>query len=196
MKRVPLLFGIVFTLLLIVSTSSSVMKNIAQFRISTKSFLSIDRTKYGDLYGISYLSKFRIIPSFYSGSVKFEKINTNRFLNLYVLGDSYLGTSFVKNDSVFYGTKSYHYFHLSAKNKPYELVKGEKNVLLIETVERYLYKFIDTNLVINSFESDQGIIPINHLHHKIALKRFPIYIRKILVRTGNLIGENIYKSKP
>jgi hypothetical protein len=194
MKKLFLIItALMFLVLLIVSTSTSLMKIISQYRFTTKSFLSSDKYKYGDLYGMCYLSDFKKY-SVDTCIVKLEKYNINRLANLYVIGDSYLG-GFVKSDSVFRGIKNYFFLNPHNESKIINLNKNEKNILLIETVERYLTGFVDTNLVIRSLEIGKKIIIEKPKIYKMTYGRFFLLTRQTIVKVISYPIYVLLKSK-
>lgn len=145
-----LLIAALFTLILVLSTSNNWMKEITTARFSKKSVFGSDKYKYGDFFGMSFLSDFKIKNNYDTTSVEIIKYNKPRNCNLYVAGDSYTGISFVRSDTLFCGVKKYYHIrHNFNETMDVKLVKSEKNILLIETVERNLTRFKDTNYIIS-----------------------------------------------
>ncbi|MEO5642603.1 MAG: hypothetical protein ABIQ40_17175 [Bacteroidia bacterium] len=102
--------------------------------------LKLDNTMYGDLYGLSYLSKYRMEGAgFYAvpDNLPVEKPEGK----IYIIGDSYLAKMFLKDTSSnLYKTElaAFYWFGLSEKADPVKLEKGKKNILLIEMSERFV----------------------------------------------------------
>src|SRR5947209_617752 len=99
MKPFFVLLALLSILVLIVSTSDKLMKMITEYRLSTKSFLGSDKYRYGDLYGMSYLPNFRIEVIKLPEKVSIDR-SGERNINLFIVGDSYLESDFVKTDSI------------------------------------------------------------------------------------------------
>jgi len=183
---------------LIVSTSRHLMKSITQYRFYTKSILRSDKYYYGDLFGMCYLSGFKIEPKLNSFDLWRKKEEKIRFINLWVAGDSYLGYDFVKNDSIFYGVKRYHYLKLNSLDiDTVSFVKDEKNILLIETVERYLRIFRDTNYVLDKLlispKSNQSEKKtIKDVQNESTLGFVAIKIRHVIGGFFRLIKQTLY----
>jgi hypothetical protein len=180
-KFVLLLFSASFILLLIVSSSGDIMKNITRYRFSMQSVFGSDKDEYGDLFGMSYLPDFRIKNDYTSSDVAVKKYNRPRCVNLVIAGDSYLGSSYVKNSSLFCGVKNVDYLKTKLiENQVVKLVRGEKNILLVETVERDLRFYSDPNYLINKLlikETKEG-------EYKKEVKQFT-----------QVISQNTYNTK-
>ena len=99
MQKLLACIGFIFCALTLYLTSSNAgMKWITQDRYSRIGAFGADKYLYGDLYGLTYLSKFKIIKdtNFVSLPAKDQKVNSDT-ANLFILGDSYL-YSFFKED--------------------------------------------------------------------------------------------------
>jgi len=103
MQKLLACIGFIFCALTLYLTSSNAgMKWITQDRYSRIGALGADKYLYGDLYGLTYLSKFKITKdtNFVSIPAKDRKANSDT-ANLFILGDSYL-YSFFRQDPHYY----------------------------------------------------------------------------------------------
>ena len=106
----------------------------------------IDSYRYGDLYRFSRLPDFRISLTSYASEVTPDTCSIPRTVNLYIIGDSYLGKNFYQNDSVFCGVKRCIYAQHNADGvKNVILNPSEKNILLLEIIETYHSALRDSN---------------------------------------------------
>ncbi|MBN1577728.1 MAG: hypothetical protein JW913_14305 [Chitinispirillaceae bacterium] len=137
-----------FVLLLAVSTSNDVMEAVFNYR-STSSLLKSDKYFYGDLFGLSYLPRFKMKLDFATAEVGREKCTRPRTINLFVAGDSYLGEYYVKDHTPFCGVKSYRFLRVNLSEVGMvEPIKGETNLLLVEMVERDLRRYKDPDYLL------------------------------------------------
>ncbi|WP_448700859.1 hypothetical protein ACFGVR_02225 [Mucilaginibacter sp. AW1-3] len=124
------------------------MKRWAKFRYDrNSSFIGSDKYQHGDLFGMCYLPEFR------DKSVAGKRLKVNdtvkRDLNIYAICDSYL-ESFIYSDSILYAAKSYwHSRFIYDKDRVLTIDTTQKNVLIIEHVERLIRNFTDSNYVFN-----------------------------------------------
>ncbi|MBN1306512.1 MAG: hypothetical protein JXA18_01245 [Chitinispirillaceae bacterium] len=142
MKKTVVIIGVaLFILLLAVSTFNGVTEAVFHYR-STSALLKSDKYYYGDLFGLSYLPRFKIKADFATANIDREKCGLPRTINLFVAGDSYLGEHFVKDRTPFCGVKKYRFLRVNLNEVGVvEPVKGETNILLVEAVERDVRSF-------------------------------------------------------
>ena len=150
MQKLLACIGFIFCALTLYLTSSNAgMKWITQDRYSRIGALGADKYLYGDLYGLTYLSKFKITKdtNFVSIPTKDEKPNSD-IANLFILGDSYL-YSFFKEDPSYYANISQVKFIRWDVANPIEIIptRNQKNILLIESVERNMSGLFNLNSV-------------------------------------------------
>lgn len=97
--------------------------------------------KQGDLYGLSYLSKYRIEGAG-SYAVADKQPVEKKDGKIYIMGDSYLAKMFLDDTSSnLYKTEPAVFFWFGLKTKkapPIHLQKDKKNILLIEMSERFI----------------------------------------------------------
>lgn len=133
-KVFSILVFLFFSAVYLLSSNVYLMKKIAAYRYELESPLGSDKYIYGDLYGFSYLSDYRI---------KLEKkpplISTCQRpgnINLYMICDSYLW-SFAKSDSIFCGVNKLKFVRWRYGEQVDEKMDTTKmNVLIIEVSER------------------------------------------------------------
>ena len=92
MQKLLACIGFIFCALTLYLTSSNMgMKWISRDRYSRIGALGADKYLYGDLYGLTYLSKFKKIKdtNFVSLPAIDQKVNSDT-TSLFILGDSYL----------------------------------------------------------------------------------------------------------
>ena len=124
---------------------------LANYRLESKAFWGSEKNDYGDMYSLCYLPKFKIkapnkIP------VLDDCCKTPRDKNLYVLCDSYL-FNFVKTNKIFNGVKNYWFARWNINDESeVEVNTRQKNVLLLESTERFLMQLADSNFVYNTFK--------------------------------------------
>jgi hypothetical protein len=147
MRKILLaVIAVVFIIIYAASSFEPLMKIIVPYRYEMKSELGSDKYAYGDLYGISYLPQFRIVEP-PNGAIHIDVPKSKRDINLYGLVDSYI-YSFVKSDSVFYGVKKYWFSKWADPTKyTVKVNPREKNVLFLQSGERYVSLWADTDRV-------------------------------------------------
>jgi hypothetical protein len=186
-KKFLIIFTVFFIILLIISTSSKLMKIISDYRFSTRTILRSDKYYYGDMFGLSYLSDFKIKNDFESSEIEVKKYNKTPSINLYIAGDSYLSNSYVKNSSLFCGVKQYTYLRVNDDDdiKTIKLIKGEKNILLIETVERAVRAYGDKNFLIDKLRIKQS----GKVKTKLTVEQINEFIQKSIYNSN--INQNL-----
>ena len=154
----------------VASSSKSWMKAIAHYRYSTAGAWASDKYRYGDLYGFSLLGAYKI-PA--EPVILPDAQCAQRDINLYALCDSYLHI-FVHNAKPFARVKSYWYnrWYFDA-NAQVKLPKGQKNVLLIETVERQLREFRKPDYITNKLQILPDTVPPSQLTNAKAVATKP-----------------------
>jgi hypothetical protein len=117
----------------LISVNPIWMKKFASFKYKTDNvFFKSVKYQYGDLFGITYLSDFKI--PFDQYNIKVKKQNIIRKTKLFILSDSY----------VYYNLKPHHFNDVDSiiwanwKDEAQSLYinKSKKNILIIETAER------------------------------------------------------------
>lgn len=129
----------IFCALTLYLTSSNMgMKWITRDRYSRVGAFGADKYLYGDLYGFTYLSKFKKVKdtNFVSMPAIVQKANSDTAM-LFILGDSYLYSFFKEDPRYYVGINEVRFIRWSVAN-PVEInpSKNKKNILLIESVER------------------------------------------------------------
>jgi hypothetical protein len=106
-------------------------------------FLHLDKYKYGDLYGLSYLRKFKIPTNgkLYADD-RIAPGGNQKDIDLWMIGDSFLAYAFKPEDGApfLYKTRlRYFWWELNDKTgKEVYREEGKLNVLIIETTERFV----------------------------------------------------------
>lgn len=112
------------------------MSVVSKWMYSNEGILGSDKYKFGDLYGLSYISKFRLLKN----EQKLPPINpisNQQDVHLTAIGDSYMYSFFDEHVKNFERVKDYQFVTWEERNA-IKLPKksSEKKVLLIEIVER------------------------------------------------------------
>ncbi len=126
--------------LYIICTNEYLMKEVTDLKFSGNNFLlSSIKYKYGDLYGISYLSKFKIpFPDYQIKKVE----NAKKRIDLYILGDSYLAGKI--HTSNFLNVDTLYFADWRGGSTQYKLDSSKEKILIIETSERaFVNRFLD-----------------------------------------------------
>jgi hypothetical protein len=146
MKKISILFLCIVSLFALISCfSESIISVWASNRFSKVGLLGSDRYLHGDLFGLSYLPQFKNLDKKFTYCTDIENPKIAPY-NLYILGDSYLGSGFIKDKSVFVGVENLTYNHFDNREKvEWEIDTSKFNLLLIERAERYIHRFSDTN---------------------------------------------------
>ncbi|WP_462230739.1 hypothetical protein [Mucilaginibacter sp.] len=122
----------------IVSSMDDLTNWIARARNEKTGWWGTDRHRYGDLYGFTYLSKFRIQnPQGSDNLLRFDTVAPHtKKIDLYALSDSY-GWGLFEHPSLFKNVNKIVYTRLNDRQTTdVTLDKTKKNVLLLETSER------------------------------------------------------------
>jgi hypothetical protein len=171
MQKLLACIGFIFCALTLYLTSSNAgMKWITQDRYSRIGALGADKYLYGDLYGLTYLSKFKITKdtNFVSIPTKDGKVHSDK-ANLFILGDSYL-YSFFKEDPRYYANIGQVKFIRWDVAKPIEIIpaRNKKNILLIESVERNMSGLFNLNSVKARLDRAEAVQSELNTRQKIA----------------------------
>lgn len=138
---------------LVIGTSNQLMKKFKEI-VSEFEMLQSQKFKYGDLYGFSYLSDYKI---FRDDKTNFKAIPSEKIknINLFYVCDSYLW-DFIKKDSIEYQFRSFQQAIWDRSNLVFEkLDTNQTNVLLIERTERDAKSLIDTNIAIQKINPNK-----------------------------------------
>ena len=134
-----------------ISSCDNLSEQYTEWRNTTK-YLSYDKSRFGDLFGLSYLPDYKKNINDEPIVVKQDKYKSKKNINLYCVCDSYLA-SFVSSDSIFYGiNKSYKKHWYSDPTLNTKLDKSKINILLFEITERNLRNITDSNYFFNQIE--------------------------------------------
>jgi hypothetical protein len=159
-----LAFGIltITFLIFIVSSVDDLTKIFAKAKYKTLSWWGTDKYRYGDLYGFTYLSKFRVDKT--QGEDNLVRFDTTaadtKKIDLYALSDSY-GWEIFKHPSLFHNVNKITFTRLNDRQiTPIKLDSSKKNILLLETSERnirlvyedtaYVKRFFDVKSTIDN----------------------------------------------
>ena len=150
MQKLLACIGFIFCALTLYLTSSNTgMKWITRDRYSRVGALGADKYLYGDLYGLTYLSQFKKEKdtNFVSLPAIDQKSNSDT-AKLFILGDSYLYSFFKEDPRYYVGINQVQFVRWSVAN-PIEIIpaKNQKNILLIESVERNMSGLFNLNSV-------------------------------------------------
>lgn len=115
------------------------MKKFASYKYTTSNvFLKSVKYIYGDLFGITFLSNYKI--PFEAYNIKVINKNIANKTNLYILADSYIYRTLTPQN--FTDVDSILWSNWKDEIQPLYLNKSKKNILIIETSERtFLSKF-------------------------------------------------------
>ena len=129
-----------FSLIYFLSSNDYLMKKIAPVRYEMQSVWGSDKYLYGDLYGLSYLSNYKIKPEKKPQQISNCPGPDN--INLFMICDSYLW-SFIKTDSIFCNVNRLKYARWTYNeqiNEPMDTTK--RNILILEASERQVRKLM------------------------------------------------------
>lgn len=138
MKRLLLLLTAgVFLAVFVLSSNSSWMDAWAQYRNADASPLPADKLRFGDLYGLSYLHRFKQKKNLNIEDVRpyYMQSRDPSNVHLYSICDSYLYNCLL-NDSLLRHAEAYRYTRWGYEAKRFHLDPAKQNILLLETVER------------------------------------------------------------
>ena len=171
MQKLLACIGFIFCALTLYLTSSNAgMKWITQDRYSRIGALGADKYLYGDLYGLTYLSKFKITKdtNFVSIPAKDRKANSDT-ANLFILGDSYLYSFFRQDPHYYVGINQVQFIRWDVAH-PIEIIpaRNKKNILLIESVERNMSGLFNLNSVKARLDRAEAVQSELNTRQKIA----------------------------
>jgi hypothetical protein len=127
----------------IVSSSERLTKKIVMVKNKDFPLLRSDKMRYGDLFGLSYLSDYKISIDEKS-SIELTQYKKRGSVNLYSLCDSYLW-SLLTSDSLFCANK-FQYANLNNfETLNVKFDTPQKNILLIELSERNIILMVQQN---------------------------------------------------
>lgn len=139
-KLIAFIVLIFCSAVLIISSSEKGMHMITQGRYARSDAWGADKYRFGDLYGISYLSDFRIEKDTHLLALPALKDSVFRDYDLTILGDSYLYSSFQVQAAYFNRVNSVQLYRWSDSQQHLIPAKSnKKQVLLIECVERNMW---------------------------------------------------------
>jgi hypothetical protein len=143
------------------SNNPDIIERYTDFR-EKKPFIGSDKTGFGWLYGMCYLSQYRISFNY---SVNPAKNTLDKNINLYLFSDSYL--YYPTRQEHFYGTDTLikiKWWEPETYRSISSLNKKRKNILVIEMTERYVRDICtDYHGIIN-------MLIIDSLHQQIRQK--------------------------
>lgn len=171
MQKLLACIGFIFCALTLYLTSSNMgMKWITQDRYNRIGALGADKYLYGDLYGLTYLSKFKKVKdtNFVALPAIDQKANSDT-TSLFILGDSYLYSFFKEDPRYYVGINQVQFIRWSVVN-PVEInpSKNKKNILLIESVERNMSGLFNLSSVKARLDRVEAINPEINTRQKIA----------------------------
>ncbi|NBW02192.1 MAG: hypothetical protein EBR87_00505 [Cytophagia bacterium] len=171
MQKLLAFVGFIFCVLTLYLTSSNTgMKWITRDRYSRVGAFGADKYLYGDLYGLTYLSKFKKVKdtNFVSLPAIDQKSNSDT-ANLFILGDSYLYSFFKEDPRYYVGINQVQFIRWSVAN-PVEIIpsKNKKNILLIESVERNMSGLFNLSSVKARLDRAEAVNPELNGRQKIA----------------------------
>ena len=158
-----LTFGILTLtfLVFIVSSVDDLTKIAAKAKYKTLSWWGTDKYRYGDLYGFTYLSKFKIDnPQGEDNLIHFDTTAADsKKIDLYALSDSY-GWEIFKHPSLFRNVNKITFTRLNDRQvTPITLDSTKKNILVLETSERNIrLVYEDTAYVKHFFEVQDKLV--------------------------------------
>ena len=184
-KLLAFLVFIFCALTLYLTSSNTGMKWVTRDRYSRIGALGADKYLYGDLYGLTYLSKFKKAKdtNFVSLPAIDQKANSDT-AKLFILGDSYLYSFFKEDPRYYVGINQVQFIRWSVAN-PVEIIpsKNKKNILLIESVERNMLGLFNLNSVKARLDRAEAINAELTMRQKIAF---------VASEIDRVIKENVY----
>jgi hypothetical protein len=160
MRNLFLFLALVFFAILIISKSKNIMKEIVNYKTTTTSLLGSDKYRYGDLYGMSYLPFIKETFGSDSLEIPIENYKYKRKVNLCLVHDSYLGTSFLNSKHQIPGVDTIfdigYPWWTNTPIRPIKFDKTKSNILLFEIVERN-FNLLDSSIAMNLVKLDNNI---------------------------------------
>jgi hypothetical protein len=136
MKKVFSIIIIVVCIVIYYSSNNAyIMEKYTEYRTNRK-YLGSDKVGYGGLYGMCYLTDFRV-PFKYNPTVRKDSLLKN--IDLYIFSDSYL--YYAVNKENFVNINQFNkikYWELGTYMKIKSLDTSKINILVIEMTERYV----------------------------------------------------------
>lgn len=184
-KLLAFLVFIFCALTLYLTSSNTSMKWVTRDRYSRIGALGADKYLYGDLYGLTYLSKFKKVKdtNFVSLPAIDQKANSDT-AKLFILGDSYLYSFFKEDPRYYVGINQVQFIRWSVAN-PVEIIpsKNKKNILLIESVERNMLGLFNLNSVKARLDRAEAI------NAELTMRQKIVFVASEIDR---VIKENVY----
>ncbi len=184
-KLLAFLVFIFCALTLYLTSSNTGMKWVTRDRYSRIGALGADKYLYGDLYGLTYLSKFKKVKdtNFVSLAAINQKANSDT-AKLFILGDSYLYSFFKEDPRYYVGINQVQFIRWSVAN-PVEIIpsKNKKNILLIESVERNMLGLFNLNSVKARLDRAEAI------NAELTMRQKIVFVASEIDR---VIKENVY----
>ena len=137
------------------SNNPALIKSYTEFRYKSRCLYS-DKFGYGDLYGMSYLSDYRI-PSTHKIHAARQAFKND--IDLYLFCDSYLNDFIEKNH--FYGVDSLYkirWWELQTYKQITSLDKKKRNILVLEIAERRV------RIICSNYSSNINMLKIDSTH--------------------------------
>ncbi|RXK49663.1 hypothetical protein [Aquirufa rosea] len=185
-RLIALLLFLSSVIILCLSSSDLGMRWITHTRYARNDAWGADKYRYGDLYGLSYLSDFRILQDTNKLALPSQVDTLPKSYDLTILGDSYLYSFFHENPAYFNRVSSVNLYRWSDTMQHLIRPKSKnKQVLLIECVERNMWARVnlaDARLRLDVQKSDLPKVGNNSLKDVwlSQLDRFDASVRKAL----------------
>ncbi|RVU02366.1 hypothetical protein EOD41_00035 [Mucilaginibacter limnophilus] len=148
------------------------------YRVKLNSVFGTDRSRYGDLYGLSYLPDFKKDDPLDTAAYPDTVRGVKRDINLYVLCNSYI-YAFVKTEAIFAGVKRYWFGRPGLFDDPVvKFDSTERNVLLLQSTEHFLHNLtipglLTGSLVTTPSKSKVDTLP-SEFEKKVNVAKLPV----------------------
>lgn len=142
-----------------ISWDQNLTVSLTAYKLNHNGIFSSDRYRYGDLYGMSYLSKFR--KRYQPDSmIRYTNCGKGDKTNLYVICDSYIW-AFFDSDKYYCGVNKLKYYETNREDIVGSALDTTKtNVLLLEFAERNVRRLLtDTSYTNNIIKVQTGTSP-------------------------------------
>lgn len=174
-----------------ISTSHSAMNRLSD-RNEVDTWWGAMRGDNGDLVYMSYLDQVKKFCSPRNYVFKKAAYQGKKGIDLYASGDSYI---FLVPDSSFAAVDKYKFSWRAQNSLPYMLDSAKRNVLLIETTERYIRSiFNDTSLMHNVHREEPPKTALNFLSpvkRQVHYAAFPFIPQSLDALFNPNINQNI-----
>lgn len=149
-KIIAIIFLIISSTIIYISSSDQLIGIIVNNRYKDATIWGSDKYIYGDLYGMSYLSEFKLKE--YS-TPTLDSFNRKDFPNpryLYVMHDSYFPEYLSEKPEYFYNVKKLNLIHWKNRRVlDLDSIKNNNSIILIECVERNAFNLINLKGVLD-----------------------------------------------